>query len=254
MRQAGYAIKQRIGYMSQAFSLYQDLTVLENIHLYAGIYGLTRSESKERTKWTLEMAGLEGHEDDPSGRLPMGLRQRLALGCALLHRPKILFLDEPTSGVDPIGRHRFWEILFDLARNEGVAVLVTTHYMSESEHCDRLALMYAGRVVSEGSPAQMKEAVEAEAGRMLELSCDNAAAAMKTLLESGFSETALFGNRLHVLTRKVEQDRTRIEQLLSGAGIELKSCVPLPLSMEDVFVYRITSLEQKERSEKAGAP
>jgi ABC-type multidrug transport system ATPase subunit len=250
MRQAGRAIKQRIGYMSQAFSLYQDLTVRENIRLYAGIYGLTRAESKERMRWILEMAGLAGYEDDQSGSLPMGLRQRLALGCALVHRPKILFLDEPTSGVDPIGRHRFWEILFDLARNEGVAILVTTHYMSESEHCDRLALMYAGRIVSDGSPAEMKQVVEAEAGRMLEVSCDNAAGAMRTLLGHGFSETALFGNRLHVLTRQIEPDQVRIRQLLSSAGIGVKSCVALPLSMEDVFVYKITSLEQQEERRK----
>jgi ABC-2 type transport system ATP-binding protein len=169
MRSAGQAIKERIGYMSQAFSLYLDLTVRENIRLYAGIYGLNRPESTERLAWVLAMAGLVGHEKELAGSLPMGLRQRLALGCALVHRPRILFLDEPTSGVDPVGRRRFWEILFRLSREDGVAILVTTHYMGEAEHCDHLALMFAGRVVADASPAVMKAEVEAEAGHLFEI-------------------------------------------------------------------------------------
>jgi ABC-2 type transport system ATP-binding protein len=138
--------------MSQAFSLYHDLSVMENIRLYAGIYGLDAVRRPHRTDWVIGMAGLAGFENDAAGRLPMGLRQRLALGCALVHEPQVLFLDEPTSGVDPIGRRMFWDILFHLSRREGVAILVTTHYMSEAEHCDHLALMYAGRVVADASP------------------------------------------------------------------------------------------------------
>jgi ABC-type multidrug transport system ATPase subunit len=152
MRSAGLAIKERIGYMSQAFSLYHDLSVIENIRLYAGIYGLDGRQAQRRSDWVIGMAGLAGFENDAAGRLPMGLRQRLALGCALVHEPRVLFLDEPTSGVDPIGRRMFWDILFHLSRREGVAILVTTHYMSEAEHCDHLALMYAGRVVADASP------------------------------------------------------------------------------------------------------
>ncbi|MDE3050337.1 MAG: ABC transporter ATP-binding protein, partial [Nitrospirota bacterium] len=150
VKTAGGAIKERIGYMSQAFSLYLDLTVAENIRLFAGIYGLDARATDQRFKWIVSMAGLKGYEASLTGRLPMGVRQRLALGCALVHQPRVLFLDEPTSGVDPIGRRHFWDILSRLAREEGVAILITTHYMSEAEHCDNLALMYAGRIVAEG--------------------------------------------------------------------------------------------------------
>ena len=166
MKTAGETIKERIGYMSQAFSLYLDLTVNENIRLFAGIYGLDREATKERLAWIVSMAGLKGYESSLTGRLPMGVRQRLALGCALVHRPPVLFLDEPTSGVDPLGRRHFWDILSRLAMEEGVAILITTHYMSEAEHCDHLALMYAGRIVAEGSPAAMKDQVEHEAGHL----------------------------------------------------------------------------------------
>ena len=144
MRRPGRAIKQRIGYVSQAFSLYTDLTVIENVRLFAGIYGLSRRQAEERLAWTIANGGLAGYENETAGQPAMGLRQRLALGCALVHRPQVLFLDEPTSGVDPVGRRQFWEILFQLSRVEGVAILITTHYMTEAEHCDRLALMYPG--------------------------------------------------------------------------------------------------------------
>ncbi len=173
MSTAAQLIKQRIGYMSQAFSLYLDLSVSENINLFAGVYGLDPKTRRERGAWIIELAGLQGHEKELAGSLPMGLRQRLALGCALVHKPQILFLDEPTSGVDPLGRRRFWEILFNLARVQKVTILVTTHYMSEAEHCDHLALMYAGRVVADDTPDNMKRAVTAEAGGLLEVSVDN---------------------------------------------------------------------------------
>ncbi len=252
MRSAGQAIKERIGYMSQAFSLYLDLTVRENIRLYAGIYGLNRQESTERLAWVLGMAGLVGHEKELAGSLPMGLRQRLALGCALVHRPRILFLDEPTSGVDPVGRRQFWEILFRLSREDGVAILVTTHYMGEAEHCDHLALMFAGRVVADASPAAMKAEVEAEAGHLFELMTDQPARALDCLTKNGFAQGALFGKRIHLLCKHSEQDRERIRQLLSEAGIALTAFAARPLSMEDVFVYRVTSLETKERGQTAG--
>jgi len=164
VRAARRAVKQRIGYMSQAFSFYRDLTVAENIRLYAGIYGLDRSETERRLEWILEMAGLGGREDMRAEKLPVGLRQRLALGCALVHRPEVLFLDEPTSGVDPIGRRLFWDILLHLTRVDGAALLFTTHYMSETERCDRLGLMHAGRLIADAPPDELKRAVAAEAG------------------------------------------------------------------------------------------
>jgi ABC-2 type transport system ATP-binding protein len=252
MRTAGQAIKERIGYMSQAFSLYLDLTVTENIRLYAGIYGLNRQESAERLLWVIDMAALAGHEKDLAGSLPMGLRQRLALGCALVHKPRILFLDEPTSGVDPVGRRRFWEILFRLSREDGVAILVTTHYMGEAEHCDHLALMFAGRVVADATPAAMKAEVEAEAGHLFELTTDQPVAAMDHLVKEGFPEAALFGKRIHILCLKPEEDRQHIEAILSAAGVALIAFAARPLSMEDVFVYRVTSLEQKDHEPAGG--
>ncbi len=169
MRRAARDVRQRIGYVSQAFSLYSDLTVLENLSLYAGIYGLSAGQARQRIAWALHMGALAGHERDLARDLPMGLRQRLALGCALLHRPHVLFLDEPTSGVDPLGRRRFWDILLQLARRDGVAILITTHYMSEAEHCDRVGLMHGGRLVELASPADMKRSLEAEVGHPVSL-------------------------------------------------------------------------------------
>jgi ABC-2 type transport system ATP-binding protein len=247
MRAAGGAIKERIGYMSQAFSLYLDLTVEENIRLFAGIYGLNKRATTDRLHWIAAMAGLAGYESSLTSRLPMGVRQRLALGCALVHRPQVLFLDEPTSGVDPVGRRRFWEILTTLAREEGVAILITTHYMTEAEHCDRLALMYAGRVVAGGSPADMKQQMEQEAGHLLEVATDRPMAAIEALHQAGCAEASLFGTRVHVLCRELEQDRSRLLDVLSRAGIAVTTVAVRPVNLEDVFVYHIMALEQADR-------
>jgi ABC-2 type transport system ATP-binding protein len=244
MRRAGRAIKEKIGYMSQAFSLYTDLTVVENIHLYAGIYGLDRRMTTERTEWVLDMAELQEHQNRLSGSLPMGIRQRLALGCALVHQPKVLFLDEPTSGVDPLGRRRLWETFYRLAREQSVAVLVTTHYMSEAEHCDHLALMFAGRIVADATPAAMKAEVEQEAGELLEIDTDNPLAALQALQQSGHREAALYGKRIHLLTRNVSEMHDQLAMLFQKEGIKLLSVGRKTLSMEDVFVYRVLSLEQ----------
>lgn len=247
MRSAGLAIKERIGYMSQAFSLYHDLSVVENIRLYAGIYGLDDRRARQRGDWVIGMAGLAGFEDDAAGRLPMGLRQRLALGCALVHEPRVLFLDEPTSGVDPIGRRMFWDILFHLSRREGVAILVTTHYMSEAEHCDHLALMFAGRVVADASPEAMKQELIASAGQLLELRVDRPVPAQHALRDAGFANVALHGRAVHLLSRDADTDRERLPALLDKAGIAVQSVGLRPLSMEDVFVQRITALEDAGR-------
>ena len=247
MRSAGWAIKERIGYMSQAFSLYHDLSVVENIRLYAGIYGLDDKAAKARTDWVIGMAGLAGFENDAAGRLPMGLRQRLALGCALVHQPQVLFLDEPTSGVDPIGRRVFWDILFHLSRREGVAILVTTHYMGEAEHCDHLALMFAGKVVADASPEQMKQAVTAEAGQLLELRVDRPAPAQAALVAAGFASAVLHGRAVHLLSKAADADLARLPGILAAAGVQLQSVQPRPLSMEDVFVHQVSALEAAQR-------
>lgn len=253
MKTAGGTIKDRIGYMSQAFSLYLDLTVVENIRLFAGIYGLDRRATDQRLNWVISMAGLKRYESNLTGRLPMGVRQRLALGCALVHQPRVLFLDEPTSGVDPIGRRHFWDILSKLAREEGVAILVTTHYMSEAEHCDHLALMYAGRIVAEGSPVDMKRQVEKEAGQLLEVSTDQPGRALRRVMGEGYSGAALFGNTIHLLSLDPSRDEARIRAALSSDGVHVERMAPRPLSLEDVFVHRVMALERQEGAEAKGA-
>ncbi len=244
MRRAGRAIKQRIGYVSQAFSLYTDLTVVENVRLFAGIYGLGRRETGERLAWTIDNGGLGGFEDQTAGSLPMGLRQRLALGCALVHRPQVLFLDEPTSGVDPVGRRQFWEILFQLSRAEGVAILITTHYMTEAEHCDRLALMYAGGIVADAAPAELKRRVAEEAGSLLEIGASPVLPALALLRGAGFVDAALFGENIHLLAPDPDATAARLRELLTRAGMAVAHIGRRPLSMEDVFVHYVTLLER----------
>ena len=248
MKTAGSTIKERIGYMSQAFSLYLDLTVAENIRLFAGIYGLDGKATDQRLQWIVSMAGLKGYESSLTGRLPMGVRQRLALGCALVHQPRVLFLDEPTSGVDPIGRRHFWDILSKLAREEGVAILVTTHYMSEAEHCDHLALMYAGRIVAEGSPADMKGRVEKEAGQLLEVSTDQPGTALRRVMQEGIPGAALFGTKIHLLSHNPSQDEVWLRKALTADGVQILSIATRPLSLEDVFVHRVMTLERQEQA------
>ncbi|MEW9899103.1 ATP-binding cassette domain-containing protein [Chitinivorax sp. PXF-14] len=245
MRTAGRQIKERIGYMSQAFSLYMDLTVLENIRLYAGIYGLDRRQMTERTGWIVAMAGLKGHEHDLAATLPMGLRQRLALGCALVHKPQVLFLDEPTSGVDPIGRRQFWDILFHLSRVEGVAILITTHYMSEAEHCDHIALMFAGRVVADASPTALKDELRGKVGTLLEVATDAPQPALRALQSAGFGDASLFGKKIHLFTHQADTAPAAIREALAGAGVACQAVEPRPISMEDVFVQRVTELERQ---------
>ena len=178
----------------------------------------------------------------------MGIRQRLAISCALVHRPHVLFLDEPTSGVDPIGRRSFWEILVHLARVEQTAILVTTHYMSEAEYCDHLALMYAGRIIADATPREMKQALQQEAGQLLEISTDRPLIAMKLMEQAGFYGVALFGKRIHLLARDIEKAEKQIRSSLSRQNIRLISVTPRVPTLEDVFIYRIMALEKKEQT------
>lgn len=237
----GRAIKQRIGYVSQQFSLYTDLTVVENILLYAGIYGLRPKEARARCEWICAMSGLGDDIDRRVSGLPVGMRQRLALGCALVHRPRVLFLDEPTSGIDPIGRQQFWKILFQLSREEGVTILVTTHYMSEAEHCDHLVLMHAGRVVADASPEVLKQEVAAEAGQVLEVDAPDARTAMSRLVACGFDEPAMFGQHIHVWSSSPTED---IPRIASDLNLDPATIRILELTMDDVFVHRIRLLER----------
>jgi ABC-2 type transport system ATP-binding protein len=165
----------------------------------------------------------------------------------------VLFLDEPTSGVDPIGRRHFWDILSRLAREKGVAILVTTHYMSEAEHCDQLALMYAGRIVAEGSPGDMKRQVEKEAGQLLEVATDQPGLALRRATQAGFSGAALFGTTIHLLSHDPIEDEARLRRALSSDGVQVQAVSTLPLSLEDVFVYRVMALERQEQATVKGA-
>ena len=168
-------IKANIGYMSQKFSLYQDLTVEENIDFYSGIYCIPAEKKRQRKEWVIEMSGLAEHRRQPTAILSGGWKQRLALGCAILHEPPIIFLDEPTSGVDPISRRQFWDLIYELS-GQGVTVFVTTHYMDEAEYCDRLGLIYRGELIALGTPHALKTEMMKE--DVLEVLCDRAEAAM----------------------------------------------------------------------------
>ncbi len=246
MARAGRAIKEHVGYMSQVFSLYGDLTVAENIELYAGIYGMDRRATRRRSAWILEMAELRGVEGQRTSTLPVGLRQRLALGCALVHEPRVLFLDEPTSGVDPVGRRRFWDLLFRLSREERVSILITTHSMTEAERCDHLALMYAGRIVADASPEAMKSDLADEVGGLLEVQTNQPLPALDALQQAGFDGVALHGRHIHLLGPDRADIKERIGEVLTRAGVQLRGIAPRPLTMEDVFVTRVLALEREK--------
>ncbi len=255
MASSAMAIKESIGYMSQAFSLYLDLTVGENIDLFGRIYGLSGKKLRERRDWVLKIGHLEAEKDEAAGSLPMGKRQRLALGCALIHEPKVLFLDEPTSGVDPIGRREFWRILVALAEELNVAILVTTHYMLEAEHCHRLALMQAGKVVAYDSPQALKQDLKARKGQVLSLKVSHPYELQARLEAEGFGKVALFGSRVQLFTQNVAETRHRVKDLLkqTEAGGEIESNIRiedemvLEPSLEDVFIDKIESARQAKR-------
>lgn len=190
------AIRSRIGYMSQKFSLYIDLTVAENLDLFAGLYGVTGPRLAQRRAWALEMAGLTGQERRLTAELPLGWKQRLALGCAVLHEPEVLFLDEPTSGVDPLARRAFWDLIRALAAT-GTTIIVSTHYMEEAEYCDRLILMNRGRLIAEGTPAALRASLTEPIYR---LEVDDAPRAVQLLLQiPGVLDAAIFGRAVHLV-------------------------------------------------------
>ena len=237
-------IKSRIGYMSQKFSLYDDLNVGENIEFYAGVYGVPRKERAERKQYALEMAGLQGKEEVETVTLAGGWKQRLALGCAILHRPPILFLDEPTSGVDPVARRDFWDLIYAMA-DEGTTIFVTTHYMEEAEYCHRLALMYRGRIIAVGSPEDLKKHSDLHA--FLELETPDLQKAMTSLEDvEGVLDSAVFGRTLHISVQDAQSAQQNIEQAFKRSEIEIERLEEIEPSMEDVFVALI---EREERGE-----
>jgi ABC-2 type transport system ATP-binding protein len=227
------AIKLSIGYMSQLFSLYGDLTVEENIAFFSGLYGVTGERRAARREWVLAMAGLADQRDRLTGELSLGWKQRLALGCAVLHEPPILFLDEPTSGVDPISRRRFWDLIYDLAGG-GTTVFVTTHYMEEAEYCHRLALMNRGRLIALDTPAGLRAGVHEP---LLRLSTPDPIGALAALDDAPeVVRAGLFGRDLHVTVRDRAAALASLPARLAAHGVPATGLAEIPPSLEDVFI------------------
>jgi ABC-2 type transport system ATP-binding protein len=227
------AVKQRIGYMSQLFSLYGDLTVEENVRFFAGLYGLAGAARRERAVWAVGMAGLEDARRRLVRELPLGYKQRLALGCAVLHRPAVLFLDEPTSGVDPLSRRSFWELIYTLAEG-GTTVLVSTHYMEEAEHCHRLALMNRARLIALDTPAGLRRR---QPHPILEVRAGDTASALEALgAAPEVLAVGLFGRALHVAVSDRDAGAAAVRERLAARGAEVESVRVVQPTLEDVFV------------------
>jgi len=229
-------IKKNIGYMSQRFSLYDDLTVEENINFFSGVYGVAGRKRRERKEWVLEMAGIRDKRRTITGTLAGGYKQRLALGCAILHEPSIIFLDEPTSGVDPISRRNFWRLIYEMSQ-AGTTVFVTTHYMDEAEYCDKIALIYRGRIIAGGTPGELKR--DQMKKRVFEVEAKRPFDAVEVLEGAGM-DTAVFGSQLHTtVDSTVTEPDARIRAALEGAGISVERIGEITPSLEDVFVTLI---------------
>ena len=232
-------IRRRIGYMSQRFSLYNDLTVLQNLVFYGKAYGLNNHEIDKRIQFVLQMAGLEGKERVKTSDLAGGWRQRLALGSAILHKPEIIFLDEPTAGVDPLSRREFWDLLYRLSV-EGITVFVTTHYMDEAEHCHRLAFIQHGNIIAYGSPEQIKG--EMMSGGVLEIEPVDSACAVVALRSAqaagdiSIMDISLYGSLVHILAPDIEAHTSTIRNYLEASGCEIISMTIIEPSLEDVFI------------------
>lgn len=227
-------VKKNIGYMSQRFSLYNDLTVEENINFFGGVYGLADSRFAERKKWVLSVADLIGKENLLTDSLPGGIKQRLALGTAVIHEPGIVFLDEPTSGVDPISRRNFWDIINDLS-SSGTTVFVTTHYLEEAEFCNNIILLDAGKLIAEGNPESLKS--KHLKNKMFEIECSNLETAFTILSEAEFiAETSIFGNTIHITVSEKFNNLNQINEILSDHSIIVNRIDEIMPSLEDVFI------------------
>ena len=239
-----YKIKEHIGYMSQKFSLYNDLTVEENINFYSGIYKIPQAVKKERRDAVIHEAGLEGMEKSLTSTLAAGWKQRLALGCALLHKPKIIFLDEPTSGVDPITRANFWGIIKGLA-SQGVTVFITTHYMDEAENCNRMVLIYHGTIIAMGTPQEMKS--NGMKNEVLEITLPNSQNWLEKLSQlGGVKEAALFGSNIHTVVYDSVKAIPVIKEFLNKENVRGSTVRKIVPSLEDVFVSSIEEYDQAE--------
>jgi ABC-2 type transport system ATP-binding protein len=230
-------MQAHVGYMSQLFTLYQDLTAAENIRFYGQVYGLNRRTLRRRQAEIIEMAGLQGRKHVLTSNLSGGWKQRLALGCAIIHRPQVVFLDEPTAGVDPISRRQFWKLIYDMAK-EGVTILVTTHYMDEAELCQRVGFISEGRLIALDTPDQLKQTQMR--GQVLEIDCDQPALAIPALQAMGaFEEVALYGALIHAVAPDIEALKPQIAKLLQQAGISVRTMDVIAPSLEDVFISSV---------------
>jgi len=239
-------IRKHIGYMSQRFSLYQDLTVSENLDFYGRTYGVRGEQLRQRKRFAIEMAGLEGRERELTRNLSGGWKQRLALGAAILHEPEMLFLDEPTAGVDPISRRAFWDLLYQLAE-EGTTIFVTTHYMDEAEHCQDLAFIHNGRIIAQGAPEEIK--LTKMQGQVLEIDCTQPDVAIGALRRMGlFEEVALYGALIHVVAEGIAEHKPRIAQALAEEGVQVQTMDIIAPSLEDVFISNVRPSAQNSAS------
>ncbi len=230
-------VKCRIGYMSQRFSLYDDLTVRQNLRFFGGVYGLRGPTYREREDWAVEMAGLAGKEDLLTRSLPGGWKQRLALACAVMHRPRVVFLDEPTSGVDPLSRRRFWRLIDEMS-GQGVTIFVTTHYLDEAEYCHRLALIHAGKLAALGTVDELKRVFAGRA--VLEVAAPRVNEALEALsAQPWVLETSVFGTRVHVVVADPEEGARRVAELLNAAGNVPAAVERILPSLEDVFIHHV---------------
>ena len=228
-------VKRNIGYMSQRFSLYNDLSVEENIEFFGGVYGIEKDLLKEREKWVLDIAGLQGKEKILTASLPGGIKQRLALGTAVIHKPGIVFLDEPTSGVDPISRRAFWDLINSLSE-QGTTVFVTTHYLEEAEYCGNIILINSGKLIAEGNSKELKS--KYLTNTILEIQCTPVIEALSILEKAAFvDETTIFGNQVHIIVNEKYSEKEQIKSLLEAKNISVKSIESIIPSLEDVFIH-----------------
>jgi ABC-2 type transport system ATP-binding protein len=243
-------IKLQIGYMSQKFSLYEDLTVEENINFYGGIYGLHGKHLEQRRDWAVAMAGLAEHRTSLTAVLSGGWKQRLALACAILHEPPIVFLDEPTSGVDPLSRRRFWDLIYTMA-DHGITVFVTTHYMEEAEYCDRIALIYGGKMIATGSPLELKTRFMQD--EIIDLRCPDPQILIDSLHSlAGVRDASVFGSGLHIVTSNAGITGLAINELLEKHGVKDATMRTILPSMEDVFISLIEEVDRRGAGGKQG--
>ncbi|MDB9459670.1 ATP-binding cassette domain-containing protein [Dolichospermum circinale CS-545/17] len=233
-------LRKRIGYMSQKFTIYDDLTILQNLEFYSGVYSVPRKHRREKIDWVISTCGLEGRENMLTGQLPGGWKQRVAFGASVMHEPDILFLDEPTSGVDPLARRQFWKLINDFARN-GTAILVTTHYLEEAEQCNRMSFMVAGEIAAEGSPSFIKTS---QPGKLIEIIVNQNQAASKLLKQKfGAWRVSIFANSLHIVLDNPEIEIPQVIQLLKSANLIIESLRPIPFSLEDAFIGIVQRVE-----------